>query len=304
MFAATPPAATPPGGTLPAATSSAAWSATPRVSSVVNRMTCSPIQASAILAAMSGSAMLPLPRAVASTASNSRWKPISCPKLETPRSTPSMPSATRQPSPGEPATLPAGVRASSKNTSLNSAVPVICTIGRILMPGWRTGTSRQDRPRWRSAPGSVRASRKHQSAMCAIEVHIFCPSMCHSPSRNDARVRRPARSEPAPGSEYPWHHSSVPAAIPGRKRAFCSAVPNISSVGPTSCSPMWPTRPGASARAYSSWKMTCIDQGRLRPPFSSGQPRPIQPSAPRRCSQAMRSAMNSCWRPEPPLPTR
>ena len=76
--------------------------------------------------------------------------------------------------------------------------------------------------------------------------------MCHSPSRTDARVRRPARSDPAPGSEYPWHHSSVPAAIPGRKRAFCSGVPNISSVGATSCSPMWPTRPGAFARAYSS----------------------------------------------------
>ena len=28
-----------------------------------------------------------------------------------------------------------------------------------------------------------------------------------------------ARSDPAPGSLYPWHHSSVPATIPGRNRA-------------------------------------------------------------------------------------
>ena len=54
--------------------------------------------------------------------------------------------ATRQPSPTAPTTIDASVRASSKKTSLNSAVPVSCTIGRTSTPGWSIGTSRYDNP--------------------------------------------------------------------------------------------------------------------------------------------------------------
>ena len=50
--------------------------------------------------------------------------------------------ATRQPSPGSPTTRLASVRAPSKNTSLNSDVPVSWRIGRTVIPGWRIGTSR------------------------------------------------------------------------------------------------------------------------------------------------------------------
>lgn len=50
--------------------------------------------------------------------------------------------ATRQPSPGAPTTFAAPVLAPSKNTSLNSDVPVSWTIGLISTPGWSRGTSR------------------------------------------------------------------------------------------------------------------------------------------------------------------
>ena len=41
-----------------------------------------------------------------------------------------------------------------------------------------------------------------------------------------------------------------------QKRRFCSSVPNAIRVGPRRVSPMWPSRPGARERAYSSLKMT------------------------------------------------
>ena len=50
--------------------------------------------------------------------------------------------ATFHPLPAPPTTLVAAVRAPSKNTSLNSEVPVTWRIGRISTPSWRIGTSR------------------------------------------------------------------------------------------------------------------------------------------------------------------
>ncbi len=62
--------------------------------------------------------------------------------MAAPRSVASVALATRQPSPGSPTTRLACVRAPSKNTSLNSDVPVSWRIGRTVIPGWRIGTSR------------------------------------------------------------------------------------------------------------------------------------------------------------------
>ena len=62
--------------------------------------------------------------------------------MPAPRSNSSVAFAIRQPSPGAPTTLPSAVRAPSKNTSLNSDVPVSCRIGRTVTPGCRIGTSR------------------------------------------------------------------------------------------------------------------------------------------------------------------
>ena len=110
--------------------------------------------------------------------------------------------ATFQPSPRSPTIIDASVTASSKNTSLNSEVPVSCWMGRISTPGWSSGTSRKLSPLWRLVPSSVRATTNAHWLRCASEVHTFWPSMCHLPSSpNRAVVATLARSEPAPGSE-------------------------------------------------------------------------------------------------------
>ena len=90
--------------------------------------------------------------------------------------------------------------ASAKKTSLNSPPPVICSIGRTSMPGWSIGTSRNDRPLWRTEPGSVRATTKHQCDTWASDVHTFWPSITHSSPSRTALVCTLARSEPALGS--------------------------------------------------------------------------------------------------------
>ena len=93
------------------------------------------------------------------------------------------------------------MRAPVKKTSLNSEPPVSCSIGRTSTPSWSIGTSRKERPWWRSEPGSVRQTTKHQSDSCALEVHTFCPSTTQSSPSRRALVCTLARSEPAPGSE-------------------------------------------------------------------------------------------------------
>ena len=125
--------------------------------------------------------------------------------------------AAFHPSPGPITTLSAAVRAPSKVTSLKLPPPDIIRIGRTSMPGWSMGTRSMVMPRCRSASGSVRASRKIQLAVSASDVQIFCPSITHSSSSSRARVRSPARSEPASVSEKPWHQRCSPLTIRGRK---------------------------------------------------------------------------------------
>ena len=123
-------------------TEARAGSSMPRVSSAYSRMSRRPIQARASRSRISGSPDAPLRRAASARSSKSRRNPTCWPSMAAPRSMASVALATRQPSPGAPTTLAAAVRASSKKTSLNSAVPVICRIGRTVIPGWSIGTSR------------------------------------------------------------------------------------------------------------------------------------------------------------------
>ncbi|SIN42246.1 Uncharacterised protein [Mycobacteroides abscessus subsp. abscessus] len=71
----------------------------------------------------------------------------------------------------------------------------------------------------------MRATTKHHCDCSASEVHTFCPLITHASPSSTAEVDTLARSEPAPGSEYPWHHSSVTSRMAGRKRCCCSGVP-------------------------------------------------------------------------------
>src|ERR1700729_1895414 len=105
-------------------------------------------------------------------------------------------------------------------------------IGLISMPGWSSAQSRRVRPRFPGRAGDVRASRKIQLASRALDVQTFWPSMCQAPFSRHAWVRSAPRSDPAPGSENPWHQRSAPDSTRGRKRRFCSSVPIASSVLP------------------------------------------------------------------------
>ena len=113
------------------------------------------------------------------------------------------------------------------------------------------------RPAWRSLSGSLRVTRMHHSAMCANEDQTFWPSTTKwsPPSERRALVRTAERSEPAPGSEKPWHQISSVERIFSRWRSFCAAVPWAMIVGPAIPSPITPRCDGASARAISSRKI-------------------------------------------------
>ncbi|MGY2939281.1 hypothetical protein ACVWZ6_008883 [Bradyrhizobium sp. GM6.1] len=54
-----------------------------------------------------------------------------------------------------------------------------------------------------------------------------------------ARVRKPATSEPADGSENSWHQISSPAASFGKWRRLASSLPKAITVGPHMPSPIW-----------------------------------------------------------------
>ena len=79
----------------------------------------------------------------------------------------------------------------------------MAAIGRTSIAGSDIGTRKIVRPCCFFSPLDVRASRKHQSAMVAYDVQIFCPETNQpSPSRR-AAVCSEARSEPALGSLNP-----------------------------------------------------------------------------------------------------
>ncbi len=68
--------------------------------------------------------------------------------------------------------------------------------------------------------------------MWADEHQVFWPLMTKwSPSRT-ASVRRFARSDPASGSENPWHQWSSALRMLGTHRSFCSSVPQRMIIGP------------------------------------------------------------------------
>jgi len=81
-------------------------------------------------------------------------------------------------------------------------------------------------------------------------------------------------------------------AMRGRKRAFCSGVPNSMSVGPSSRMPFWLTRIGASAAQYSSSKISQSIRSQPRPPSSTGQATLLQPA-----SASLASHWRCCSKP-------
>nr|VTP01292.1 hypothetical protein BIN_B_02846 [Mycobacterium kansasii] len=112
--------------------------------------------------------------------------------------------------------------------------------------------------------------------------------MRQPPSTRVAFVVSPARSEPAPGSENSWHQIMSPRKVGGRKRCFCSSVPNATIDGTTqlampSCGRL--TRP-----LVNSWAMMICSTGLDARPHGLGRCGSAQPasaSATLRCSRGI-----------------
>ena len=79
---------------------------------------------------------------------------------------------------------------------------------------------------------SVLTRQYIQSALFASDVQILDPSIVYVPLDKTAEVKIFAKSDPAPGSENPWHHQISPLEIFGKNSCFCSSVPNSKSTGP------------------------------------------------------------------------
>src|SRR3984885_4024873 len=118
----------------------------------------------------------------------------------------------------------------------------------------------------------------HHFAWWANVVHTFCPVTTHSSPSRTARVFSDARSEPAPGSEKPWHQISSADRIGGKKRLRCSSVPCAITVGPPMASARTLATDGVRARTTSSLKMACSTSVAPRPPYSLGQETPAHPA--------------------------
>src|SRR5688572_32533363 len=119
----------------------------------------------------------------------------------------------------------------------------------------------------------------HHFEYCAPLVHTFWPVTTQPSPSLTARVLSAARSEPASGSEKPWHQISSADRIGARKRPFCSSLPWAITVGPPIASPSTLASGGALVRTISSLKIACSTRVAPRPPDSSGHDRPAHPAS-------------------------
>ena len=119
-----------------------------------------------------------------------------------------------------------GTRASSMNTSLNIARPVISRSGRTSTPGWRISKREVGDARvLRQIGVGARDQHAEVAQLRGRRPHLL---PVDRPTRR-RRARpwhcRPARSEPAPGSLNSWHHASCPLRMRSSHVSFCSRLP-------------------------------------------------------------------------------
>jgi hypothetical protein len=79
--------------------------------------------------------------------------------------------------------------------------------------------------------------------------HTFWPDTSHSSPSRTARVARPARSDPAPGSLNSWHQASSPVKVRRSSRSRTASSPLVTMVGPAMVSPKKWRTPGLRAPA-------------------------------------------------------
>ena len=115
-------------------------------------------------------------------------------------------------------------------------------------------TSSIEMPACRAPPAGalVRTRVKILSPCMALVVQIFWPLRTYSSPARSARICRAARSEPAPGSEKPWHQIVSQCSSGLMISRFCSSVPTAMTVGARKARPRTLTLDGAPALAISS----------------------------------------------------
>ncbi len=116
------------------------------------------------------------------------------------------------------------------------------------------------------------------SPCAALVVQTFWPVTTNSSPSSTPVVRRAARSEPAPGSEKPWHQMTSLRSSSGMISRFCSSVPTAMTVGTRKVRPIWLTEWGTRARALSSSWIACMPGVPPRPPYSRGREMPAKPA--------------------------
>ena len=184
------------------------------------------------------------------------------------------------------------------------------------MPGVSSGTRMKVRPRWRSAAGSVRKMPNSQSANAPREHQVFWPFRIHSDPSSDstARLRMPARSLPALGSDQPWHQMSSPAAMRGRKRSLLLLGARLDDGGAEQKDAVLvdpPRRPGPVVLLLEDQPLDVVGApaavlhrpGHRRPPalVAAWPPRPGAARSPRRC-RTRPAARPARWPPARPGP--
>ncbi len=159
---------------------------------------------------------------------------------------------TCQPPFSGPKRFSAGTRTFSRKRSFSSASPLAMGMGRTESPGLSIGTSRQLRPLCRSSGAPVRTRSAQCVANCAQLIQRLRPLTTNPSPTRSARVATFVRSEPASGSDQPWHQISAPSRIAGRCVRFCASLPQRARQGATTSTPTQLAIGGASAAAISS----------------------------------------------------
>ena len=209
------------------------------------------IHASARRWRTTGSSVTPVARASVGDLVPARARTPSCwPSVDAPRSNASVPIATFQP-PFDLADDVGRPRCGRRRrtTSLNSECPVICTIGRISMPGWSIGTSRYEMPLClrRVAVGAgeheapVRPVRERRPHLLAGDHPLVAVEL--GAGLHVGEVGAGVRARSSPGTR-----ARCRSGCRAGSGACCSSVPKCTIVGPSSPSPMMPD-PARSAGA-------------------------------------------------------
>ena len=184
------------------------------------------------------------------------------------------------------------MRTSSRKTSLKWLSPVICLSGRTSTPGWRIGHQKNEMPRCFGTSQFVRATSIPNSASLPLDVHTFCPLTTHSSPSRSARVCSPARSEPAPGSEYSRHIFTSSTSRRRTNSSLRASVPYASTVFAQrlclSCA-----APGAPTWRNSSTITSAVSPSRPRPNHSVGHVGTAYPASTTRASQSLRGSVRS-----------